>query len=108
MNLDAHPTKDQLRELIGPCDDRAGHHVMWVTRAGEVKLSRISRDASLVAFDQDHPEMQLRCEPFRAGNEYVGPEAAQDERWVAELFERLLRGWRQAKGMPGVVHLERF
>src|SRR5438034_1059892 len=32
MNLSANPTKEQLRKLLQSCDDRAGHHVLWVAR----------------------------------------------------------------------------
>jgi hypothetical protein len=50
--------------------------------------------------------MQMRYETFLAGNEYVGPEAADDDEWVAELFDSLLREWPRAKGKPDVVCID--
>jgi hypothetical protein len=108
MNLDANPTVQQLRELIARYDDAAGNHVLWVKRTGEVEISTVPPDNSPGRFQQEHPEMRLRYGPFLAGNEYVGPEAAADDEWIAELFESLLREWRKAKGESGVVAIDRF
>jgi hypothetical protein len=103
MNLDSNPTTEQLRELIGQCDDTAGDHVLWVEKTGDVVLSRIPGHQSPAGFHHDHPEMQMRYETFLAGNEYVGAEAAADEAWVSELFDSLLEEWRQAKGRSDVA-----
>jgi hypothetical protein len=108
MNLNNNPTPEQLRTLIRQGDDSAGHHVLWVKRTGEVELSRLPKDGSPVAFEKEHPDMQLRSEAFLAGNEYVGPDAADDDQWVHDLFDNLLKQWPQAKGKPEVAHIERF
>jgi hypothetical protein len=105
MNLDASPTRQQLRELLAPCDDTAGPHVLWVSRTGDVVLSRVPGEAALAVFQQAHREMQMRYEAFLAGNEYVGPEAAEDEEWVGRLFDSLLKEWRRAKGQPEVEYI---
>jgi hypothetical protein len=108
MNLNANPTPQQLRELIRRCDDNAGHHVLWVRNTGEVEISRIPDDQSPVGFRVADPEMQIQYEPFLAGNEYVGPEAAADEEWLSELFDSLLAEWSRAKGKPGVAYIDRL
>jgi hypothetical protein len=108
MNLDNRPSIDQLRELVKQCNDDAGDHVLWVSRTGDVRISRASRDQTSAEFDRAHPDMQLRFEAFLAGNEYVGPEAAADNEWIAELFERLGREWNNAKGKPVVARMDRF
>ncbi len=108
MNLNANPTKQQLAQLLSQCDDTAGHHVVWVKRSGDVEVSKVPRDGSDREFDHAHPEMQLRCETFLSGNEYVGPEAARDERWVTELFDALVREWGKARGKAEVAHVGRF
>ena len=105
MNLNANPTPDQLRELLRRCDDTAGHHVLWVKGNGDVVLSRLPRNKPVESFDRDHPEIRMRFETFLAGNEYVGPEAAQDDEWVSELFERLLREWEKARGKAEVAYV---
>lgn len=108
MNLDTNPTIEQLRELVRECDDSAGHHVLWVKKSGEVEITRIPRGRTPAGFEPSHPDMQLRVETFLAGNEYVGPEATEDNDWIAELFERLTTAWQQAKGKPEVAHLDKF
>jgi hypothetical protein len=108
MNLNSNPTAENLRELIRECDDSAGNHVLWVKKTGEVKLSRIPRDQSPIGLEKTHADMQIRFATFMAGNEYVGPEAAEDEEWVAELFDSLITKWRQARGKPEIVHMDAF
>jgi hypothetical protein len=108
MNLNLNPTPEQLRELLRQSDDTAGHHVLWVKKSGDVAISRIPREQSPATFQLGHPDIQLRYEPFLAGNEYVGPEAAADDEWVAELFDSLLREWRRAKGKAEVANVGGF
>jgi hypothetical protein len=108
MNLENNPTVEQLRDLLRECDDRAGHHVLWVAKNGDVHVSRVPKDKTVIGFQEDKPEMQLRYETFEAGNEYVGPDAAEDEGWVNELFEALVKDWPKAKGKPAVEHVDQF
>jgi hypothetical protein len=103
MNLNINPTIEQLRALLRQADDSVGHHVLWVKRSGEVELSRIPGERTPLGFEKDHPEMQMRYETFMAGNEYVGPEAAEDGEWVSELFNSLLKEWPKARGKPEVA-----
>jgi hypothetical protein len=104
MNLNANPTKEQLRELLARCDDLAGHHVLWVSREGEVTITRLPK-VWPPAFEPG-PEVQLYHETFPAGKEYVGPEAADE--WVTELFEVLVEQWRMARDQPGVTSFHLF
>jgi hypothetical protein len=105
MNLDANPTKQQLRELLARLDDGAGHHVLWVSKEGNVEVTPLAEGTSATTLQTLHPEMRLRYEAFLAGNEYVGPEAAEDDRWVSELFQSLLEEWQRANGKPGVEYI---
>jgi hypothetical protein len=107
MNLNHNPTMDQLRELIRPADDRSGGHLLWVRRDGEVVLTALKDRGHPPRFEVK-PEMQMCCEPFWVGKGYVGPEAAENEEWIPDLFEVLTTGWIRAKGQPDVVHLERW
>jgi hypothetical protein len=97
MNLNGKPTTQQLRDLIAQCDD-----------TGDVAITRVPDNPSAAEFQRDHPEMQVRCETFLAGNEYVGPEAAEDEEWISELCDRLIREWRKVKGKSEVATIGRF
>jgi hypothetical protein len=108
MNLDANPSIEELRELVKRCDDSAGHHVLWVKKSGEVIISCIPKNQTPDEIQEDHPDMQLRMETFLAGNEYVGPEAADDCDWISELFESLRKEWQKAKGKAEVAYLGTF
>jgi hypothetical protein len=108
MNLNSNPTKDQLRELLRHQNDYASHHLLWVNKNGDVALDRLPRDWPPAGLEEAHPDMQMRFEPFLAGNEYVGPEAAQDDEWLTELFDRLVTGWRSARGKPSVEYMDSF
>ena len=46
------------------------------------------------------------CAPAR--NEYVGPEAADDDEWVSELFNSLVTRWLQVKGKSEVDYFQSF
>lgn len=100
MNLDNNPTKEQLADLLRACDDRAGHHVLWVDRGGEAHVTPVSADCSPAEFRQDHPDAQLQFDVFEPGHNYVGPGAADDHFWVEDVFIALLDEWAKAKGSP--------
>ena len=100
MNMNNNPTTEQLRELIRGCNDSIGHHILWVTKTGDVLISRLPKELTPAGFQQVQPDMQLRYETFEMGNEYVGPEAADDDSWVLELFDSLTEKWPVARGEP--------
>ena len=108
MNLDANPTPGQLRQLLAPCDDRAGNHLLWVRKTGEVELSRLPRGTTPEEFERSHPDMQFHYAPFLAAYEYVGADAAADDEWVQELFDSLLREWQRARGKTEVALADKF
>jgi hypothetical protein len=97
MNLNDNPTLEHFRDLLRQHDDHAGHHVLWVRKDGEVVLS---------CLPNEHPQMQMRYETFPIGNEYVGPEAAEDRWWTSELFRSMLQQWPKARETPGVMHID--
>ena len=105
MNLNTNPKIEELRELVKRCDDAAGHHLLWVSRDGDVEVSRIPKTAPPNGLINGHPNMQMCFETFQAGNEYVGPDAADDTEWIAELFDNLVNEWPKAKGKPNVAHI---
>ena len=108
MNLERNPTTEELRDLLKSCDDRAGHHVLWVAKNGDVHVTRLPRDHSPSGVSINQPEVQLLTETFEAGNEYVGPEAAEDAAWIDQLFHTLAVEWPRAKGQPRVTYVNRF
>lgn len=60
MNMNKSPTKEQLRALISACNDTAGHHVLWVSKNGNVFINTVPDDLSPAGFEYLKPEMQMR------------------------------------------------
>jgi hypothetical protein len=93
MNLNNNPTKDQLKALFHAADDEAGHHIMWIDAAGDVRVTLLPEDMSPVHWEDNYPTTRFRFETFCAGNGYVGPDAANDEEHVTRYFNWLKRTW---------------
>jgi hypothetical protein len=108
MNLNNNPTKDQLRDLLRPFDDRAAHHVLWVDRGGEVHITPMVR----VKWGRPPEPPQdvldnavVRFETFWAGNGYVGSDVSDE--WITDAFDWLLRDWAaaNANGKPVLIEI---
>ena len=108
MNMNMNPTVGELRELIRECDDVAAHHVLWVAHNGDVHVSEVPKDRTPAGYQDDQPDMQLRFETFLAGNEYVGPEAAEDDGWINQMFGALTKEWPRAKAKPKAEYVDLF
>jgi len=95
MNINDNPTQDQLRKLLANCNDMAGHHIVWVDRAGTVQISLLPPDLTPAMWSErlGH-DLKFRLETLGCGNGYVGLAASQDEQWVGDLFRWLQRSWR--------------
>ena len=106
MNLNDNPTIEQFHDLLRKHDDRAGHHVLWVRKDGEVMLACLPRSPLRKPPSYDHAEMQMRYDTFPLGYGYVGPEQPDDDGWFrGELFEHMLGQWARLKGTAGMAHL---
>jgi hypothetical protein len=106
MNLNDHPTIEQLRDLLRQHDDHAGHHVLWMRKDGEVMLTCLPNERPYRVPTYERPEMQMRYDTFPVGYEYVGPEAADDKWWTSQLFKNMLEQWPNARGAPGMMHIQ--
>jgi len=110
MNLNDNPTLEQFHEFLAQHDDRAGHHVLWVRKDGEVMLACLPKgnkrsDPSRLP-TYDGPDMLLRYDTFPAGYGYVGPLQPDDDGWFrGELFRHLIQQWVRSKGTQGFAHL---
>ena len=95
MNLSNNPSKEQLRELLAPCDD-ARSHCCWVDIDGQVHVSQIPDDCSVVSFAAHlRGKMKFRLETFSPGGKCVGPEATADLEWIDKLFGTLTDLWEK-------------
>ncbi len=108
MNLNRRPSIEQLKSLIAACNDEEGHHVVWVTKTGDVHVSVIPEELGPIGFEKSKPEMALRYETFQCGNGYVGPGAASDEDLVSRLYRSLIAEWKPGVGSVSVDYIEVF
>ncbi|MEK9539875.1 hypothetical protein MI048_17045 [Pantoea agglomerans] len=97
MNLNNNPTAAQLSKIISICDDNAGHHILWVSKAGDVQITQIN-DISPIGFQENTPSMAMRYETFQTGNDYVGDSASKDAEHVQRLLNDLISEWPLYKG----------
>lgn len=97
MNLNNNPTTQDLSKLLNSCNDSAGHHILWVSQSGDVSITLLS-NLSPIAFEQSEPSMAMRHETFNQGNDYVGPQAANDINYVSGLLDSLIGEWSKYSG----------
>lgn len=85
-------TKQDICNLISPCNDGKAHHVVWVCWNGHVNITALARGQGPTSVD-DKPEMKFRLETFCQGNGYMGSKAAADDSWVLQLRDWICRAW---------------
>ena len=97
MNLNNNPTANELSELIAACDDNAGHHILWVSKSGDVAITLLE-DIGPIGFQQNTPSMAMRYETFQRGNDYVGVDASKANNHVSRLLNDLVDEWGKYSG----------
>jgi len=82
------PSIDQLRAELAGGDDSKNNSLI-------LNLNGVFELRQRPPFDihRNDPTVILRHETFAAGNEYVGPDAAQDDQLVGEVYRGSLTGW---------------
>jgi len=68
----------------------------------------VPKDKTPITIEDSEPQIQLRYETFLAGNEYVGPDAADDDEWVRQLFDGMVAEWPNVKGKAAVEYVDQF
>ena len=100
MNLSQHATVDQLKEMIAGCNDDDFSHIVWVDTKGEVHVTPLSIDTTPAEWTEVHKEqLRFRMHKIQHGSGFVGPDAANDDRWMTRLFNSLTGLWE--KGAEG-------
>jgi hypothetical protein len=108
MNLNHNPTRQQLKAIFSACDDTFGHHVLWVSRNGDVALTPMPSERIPVGFDQTNPDLLLRYETFMQGTGYVGHQAAEDEKFVGRIFKSLQSEWATVTETSSKCYVDLF
>lgn len=78
-------TLEQVRRLI-TSGNGSRHTQLRVNRAGQAWLSEVVGGQQLEG-------LKFRLETWAAGSGCVGPAAAEDERWVQQVFKALRDNW---------------
>lgn len=103
MNMNDSPTADQLRTLIAPMDDQAGHHIVWIDKSGVVHVDTLDVETGPIAIEKKHRgDMLVRYPTLDQRNGCVGSKAAMDDKWIAQLLRELVQGWAERE--TGTVH----
>lgn len=91
MNLYKRLTRPQLRKLLASLNDKAGHHRLWVDQDGEVHVDTIAETIPMSTWlNKRMAEAKYICETWPCRSGRVGPEAAENEALVEEVFQILL------------------
>ncbi len=93
MNMNNDPKIEELQQMIKECDDKAGHHMLWVDRNGIVRLTRLEKETPAIWAGRMSAKILFRYESFAVGNGYMGEAASQDEDFVRKLFSWLKDEW---------------
>ncbi len=93
MNL-KNPNLEELKELIRNCDDENFNHILWVSTEGDVHINKfITRNPS-TKFEKANPNLLFWKGVFYQGWNLVGKEAANDQVYVENLFDELIKNWK--------------
>lgn len=95
MRFPNQATLEDLATLVAACDDRAGNHLIWIHHDGEVHVTHVEAEGL------DYPDRTRLLQSGVAylfqilpwGGNLVGPKAAADLDWMADLHEHLFTGW---------------
>lgn len=94
MNITS-PSIAELKKLVASIDDNAGHHVMWIDLTGEVSIARLNNQTPAEWSVQHDGKFKTRLETMERGNNYLGPEAAEDDNWMEDLMGQLKTAWAE-------------
>jgi hypothetical protein len=82
------PSREQLISVIANGDDRKNNSVIFNSE-GLFELI----DCDFFDISQEYPNIVMRYETFTAGNDFVGIEAANDNRLIKDIYTQSLEYW---------------
>lgn len=78
-------TLEEFRKLIASADDSRDNQIR-IKKDGTIYISQVVGAVNI-------EDLHSRYETYDAGNDYVGPNAAQDEAYVKRLYDEIKRNW---------------
>lgn len=100
MRFPSQASIKHLKALIETGRDNEGPHLVWLAKNGEVHLTCMDPEGPSVLT----PDQVFVCvyvhDTLARGGGWVGPEAASDPAWMAELHAQLTYRWKRYKSPP--------
>lgn len=93
MNLNKHPTVDELAQLFAARKDSLDNHILWVCKEGEVHIEPLACGTREEEFHEHRPSMRARLRMYRRGQGYVGKKAAADKVFMTRVLQTLRSEW---------------
>ncbi|WP_017903883.1 hypothetical protein [Pseudomonas asplenii] len=93
MNLNNHPTIDQLAGLFASRKDSHDDHILWISETGEVRLDRRASHVDEQHFSRAQPDLLACLVMYRRGQGYTGKKAAADRDFMSRVLQNLKAEW---------------
>ncbi|RMQ44387.1 hypothetical protein ALQ04_02174 [Pseudomonas cichorii] len=100
MNINNHPTIDELARLFAARKDTLDSHILWIADSGEVHVDPMSPCTQESEFKENHPQMLAGLKMFRRGQGYVGKKAAADMDFMESMLQSLKNEWHKTRKHP--------
>ncbi|UMZ14334.1 hypothetical protein I9018_11845 [Pseudomonas sp. MPFS] len=108
MNLNNHPTIDELARMFAARKDSHDSHILWIAKSGQVHIDCLSPHSHEAEFDRNNQDLAARLKMYRRGQGYVGKKAAADKDFIGRVLETLKNEWQSLRGNPEVRIIDRF
>lgn len=87
MNLNNHPTIDELARMFAARKDSHDSHILWIAKSGQVHIDCLSPHSHEAEFDRNNQDLAARLKMYRRGQGYVGKKAAADKDFIGRVLE---------------------
>ncbi len=98
MNMNNHPTETQLRELLHAYEGSPDVCILWVDRFGEVQATLLTTETPSEWVKRMDEKVQFKYATYAQNNGHVRESAQDNDLYVTNLFDKLVRDWRDSSG----------
>lgn len=100
MRFPSQASIKHLKALIATGNDNQGAHLVWLAKNGDVHLTCMDPEEPIVLGPYEAFVCVYVHDTLVRGGGWVGPEAAADPAWMAELHAQLTYRWKRYKSPP--------
>jgi len=95
MNLKSNPEIFELKELVSKCNDEEFNHIIWVAKNGIVHIYPTTLSNPTREFESENGKnLQFWKGVYLKDNDYFGMEASEDSQYIQELYDSLIKNWK--------------